>query len=141
MCQCTADGFIGERDPWSREKDPARVMGLRSCWRCSREAWGSVAKPGRRDRVTARDMERSSLGRRKLRRIRDGSDDSGNELAERAVVVLVNTRAARMLMIFRVRPNCRRRRTTGRGCIDDADYTRQRRLPEGNGEDPATNNS
>jgi hypothetical protein len=46
-----------------------------------------------------------------------------------------------MLMIFRMRANCRGCRTPGGGRIDDTDDARQCRLPEGDSEDPATNNS
>jgi hypothetical protein len=71
--------------------------------------------------------------------LRDGRDRTTDELAKRAVVVLMYARTLRCSVRFCVRPNRRRCNTAGSGCINDADNARQESLGEGADEDPTAN--
>jgi len=75
------------------------------------------------------------------RRLRWWCDSAGDELAERAVVVLMYARTLRRPMRFGVRPNCCRRDASRIGCINDADDARQKCLSEGADENPTAKGS
>jgi len=62
--------------------------------------------------------------------IRGRGDGAGNELAQRAVVFLMDARTARGAMIFRVRTYASNDSTARIGCVDDPDDTRQSCLHE-----------
>ena len=69
---------------------------------------------------------------------RRGGQSASDELAERAGVFLMDTRAARVPVIFDVRADRGARHTPRRRCIDDAGDAGQNCLPERGGEDPTT---
>src|ERR1700731_3601362 len=76
--------------------------GLRLCgWRPG-EAGSAVSQPLREERETAGNLERSCLWKRSGRTVRRCGDSASNELAERAIVLLMDARAARVPMIFDV---------------------------------------
>jgi hypothetical protein len=137
-------GVNGARDPdvrhrWSRGSGCAD--GLRLCgWRPG-EAWSAVSQPLGEERDTADNRERSSLGKRRGRTIRRCGDNAGDELAERAIVFLVDARAAGRPMIFDVGTNRGRYCIARRRRVDDTDDARQNRLRKPGDEDPATNES
>jgi len=62
-------------------------------------------------------------------------------LAERAIVFLVDARAARVPMIFDVGTRRGSDGIASRLCVNDADDARQNRLRKRGDEDPATNES
>src|SRR3982074_3224937 len=76
--------------------------GLRLCgWRPG-EAWSAVSQLLREERDAADNRERSRLRKRRGRTVRRCGDNAGDELAERAIIFLVDARAARRPMIFDV---------------------------------------
>lgn len=115
------------------------AMGLRQCGRRPGEAWSAVSEPLWKERETAGYVE--GLGFRKWRRraIRRRRENSGDELAERAIVFLVDARTAWRPMIFGVGTYRGSDSIARRRRVDDADDARQNRLPERGNEDPATN--
>jgi len=84
---------------------------------------------------------RSGLNAGERRWFRRWCDNSGDELAERAVVVLMYARTLRGSMRFGVRPDCGGGDASRSGCIHDADNARQKRLGEGADEYPTANSS
>src|ERR1700693_4274085 len=113
--------------------------GLRLCgWRPG-EAWSAVSQPLGEERDTADNRERSCLRYRRGRTVSRCGDNAGDELAERAIVFLVDARAARRPMIFYVGTNGGRDRIACRRRVDDADDARQNGLRKPGDEDPATN--
>jgi hypothetical protein len=76
-----------------------------------------------------------------VNRVCDRSNGPGNELAERAVVFLMDARATRSAVVFRVRTDCGDGSAAGRGRVDDADDARQSCLRERGGENPSTDKS
>jgi len=115
--------------------------GLRLCgWRPG-EAWSAVSQPLGEERDAADNWERPCLRKWRGRTVRRCGDNAGNELAERAIVFLVDTRAARRPMIFDVGTSRGRYCIARRRRVDDADDARQNRLPKPGDEDPATNES
>jgi len=66
-------------------------------------------------------------------------DNAADELAERAVVFLVYARTLGRAVRLDVRPNRRGCDIARCRCIDDADDTRQYRLGQRRGKDPAAN--
>jgi hypothetical protein len=115
--------------------------GLRLRWRSAGEARGSVGQALWRERKTADDFVRCGVNAREGRRLRWRCDSAGDELAERAVVVLVYARTLGGPMRFGVRPNCRRGGASRIRCINDADDARQKCLSEGTDENPTAKGS
>jgi len=74
--------------------------------------------------------------KRRSRPGRRGGQSTSDELAERARIFLMDTRASRVHVIFGVRLHRRARHAACRRCIDDAGDARQNCLPDGGGEDP-----
>jgi hypothetical protein len=131
ILMCGTTGAVGSRC----------VDGLRLCgWRPG-EAWSAVSQPLREERDTADNRERSRLRKRRGRTVRRCGDNAGDELAERAIIFLVDARAARRPMIFDVGSNSGRECIACRRRVDDADDARQNRLRKPGDEDPATNES
>ena len=115
--------------------------GLRLCgWRPG-EAWSAVSQPLGEERETAGNLEGSCLRKRCGRPVRRRSDSAGDELAERAIVFLVDARAARRPMIFDVGTRRGGNGIARRRRVNDADDARQNRLRKRGDEDPATNES
>jgi hypothetical protein len=115
--------------------------GLRLRWRGAGEARGSVGQALWRERTTADELVRSGLNAGQGRCFRRGCDCSGDELAKRAVVVLMYAWTLRGPVRFGVRPDCGRRDASRCGCIHDADHARQKCLGEGADEYPTANSS
>jgi hypothetical protein len=76
-----------------------------------------------------------------MNRVRRGSDGSGDELTQRAVVFLMDARAARGAMVFRVRTYRGNDSAAGGGRVDDADDARQSCLHERANKNPSTDES
>ena len=115
--------------------------GLRLCgWRPG-EARCAVSQPLGEERDAADNRERSCLRKRRGRTVSRCGDNAGDELAERAIVFLVDARAAGRPMIFDVGTNGGRDGIACRRRVDDADDARQNCLREPGDEDPATNES
>ena len=76
-----------------------------------------------------------------MRRIRGRSNDPGDELAQRAVVFLVDARATWGAMIFRVRTDRRNDRAARSGRVDYPDDARQSCLHERASENQSTDKS
>jgi hypothetical protein len=91
--------------------------------------------------MTPDDFAGSGLNQAERRGLRGWSDNSRNELTQRAVVFLVHARALGSAVRLGVRPNGCGRDTSRCGCIDDADHARQYRLGEGADEYPTANSS
>jgi len=91
--------------------------------------------------MTADDCEGLGAEKRSVNRVRRGSDSSGDELAKRAVVFLMDARATRSAMIFRVRAYSGDDSAARGGCVDDADDSRQRCLQQRASENPSTDKS
>jgi hypothetical protein len=91
--------------------------------------------------MTADDFEGLGAAKRRVNRLRGGSDGPGDELAQRAVVFLMDAWTLGFAMIFRVwtyRGNDSAARV---GCVDDADDARQRCLHQRASENPPTDKS
>jgi hypothetical protein len=115
--------------------------GLRLCgWRPG-EAWSAVGQPLGEEWETADNLERFCLRKRLRRPIRRRGDSASDELAERAIVFLVDARAARRPMILDVGTHRGRDRIACRRRVDNADDARQNRLRKPGDEDPATDES
>ena len=97
-CQRSADTLIGERDPLWSERAASSLAGLRLDWRRSGEARRSVGQPLWRELATAGDLVGSGIIPRKSNCFRCRCGSSGDELTERAVVVLMHARALRGAM-------------------------------------------
>ena len=65
------------------------------CWGRPGEAGASVGEPLRKERMTADDCEGFSAEKRRMNSVRGRGDGPGNELAQRAVVFLMDARATR----------------------------------------------
>jgi hypothetical protein len=112
------------------------AIGLRLCgWRPG-EAWCAVTQPLGEERETAGDLEGLGVLKRRSRPGCRGGQSASDELAERASVFLMDTRAARRAVIFGVRAHRGARHTACRRCIDDGGDAGQNCLPERGGEDP-----
>ena len=117
------------------------AIGLRLCgWRPG-EAWSAVSQPLCEERETADNMEGLCARNRRRRPMGRGGERTGDELAERASVFLVDARTARRPMVFDVGTRRSRDGIARRLSVNDADDARQNRLRERGEEDPATNKS
>ena len=115
--------------------------GLRLCgWRPG-EAWCAVSQPLGEERDTADNLERSCLRKRCRRPVGRHGESASDELTERAIVFLVDARAARRSVIFDVGTHRGGDGITRRRRVNDADDARQNRLRKGGDEDPATGES
>jgi hypothetical protein len=137
-------GVIGARDPDVRHPGamgPGCADGLRLCgWRPG-EAGSAVSQPLGEERETADNLERSCLKKRCRRPVCRCSESASGELAERAIVFLVDARAARRPVIFDVGTHRGGDGITRRRRVNYADDARQNRLRKRGGEDPATDES
>ena len=111
---------------------------LRFYWRCARKAGCAVDEPRRRLGAGGRDVMRTSFADRKRGGVRRRSENTADELAERAVVFLVHARAFRRAVRLDVGSDRRGYGIARRISVDDADGTRQHRLHKRGDEDPAT---
>jgi len=91
--------------------------------------------------MTADDCEGFRAEKRGMNSVRRRGDGPGNELAQRAVVFLMDARAARGAMVFRVRTYRRNDRAARGGCVDYPGDARQNCLHERGGENPSTDKS
>jgi hypothetical protein len=118
-----------------------REDGLRLCrWRPG-EAWRAVSQPLWKERETANNLKGFGVGKRGRRLIRRGGKSAGDELAQCAVVFLVDARATGVLVIFDVRTDRGGRDVACRRRVNNADDARRYRLRERSNEDPTTYNS
>ena len=73
--------------------------------------------------------------------VRGRGDGPGDELAQRAVVFLVDARAAGVSVVFRVRTYRGNDRAARGGCVDNPGDARQKCLHERASENPSTDKS
>ena len=143
-CHLNADTrVIGVRDPDVRRHRSSALRcyatGLRLCGRRPGEAGSAVSEPLGEERETAGNVEGFCLWkwwRRAISRCGEGARD---ELAEGAIVLLVDPRTARRSVIFDVGTRRGLDRIARRLGVNDADDARQNRLRERGNEDPSTN--
>jgi hypothetical protein len=113
---------VGNR--WSRGFQ-RREYGLRLCgWRPG-EAWRAVSQPLWKERETANNLKGFGVGKRGRRLIRRGGQSAGDELAQGAVVFLVDAGATGVLVIFDVRAHRGGRHVACRRGVNDADDARR----------------
>jgi hypothetical protein len=89
--------------------------------------------------VKADDFVRTATNVGEGSRVCGWRDSPGYELAERAIIVLMNARTLRSPMGLGVRPDCCRCHASSSGCIDDADDARQESLGKGADDYPTAN--
>jgi hypothetical protein len=87
------------------------------------------------------DFEGFCAEKRRVNRVRGGRDVSGDELAQRAVVFLMDARTARGAMVFRVRTHRSNDSTARVGCVDYPHDARQSCLHERASENQSTEKS
>jgi len=117
------------------------AFGLRQRWRCPGEAWSAVVQPLGAEWETADNVEMSSWWRKWGRLTGSRRERTRNELTERAILFLVDARAARGAVVFGVRANGRRRDFTRCRRVNDACDAGRSCLRERGSEDPPTDNS
>jgi hypothetical protein len=91
--------------------------------------------------MTADDFEGLRAEKRRMNSVRGRGDSPGDELAQRAVVFLMDARAARGAMVFRVRTYRGNDSAARGGCVDNPGDARQKCLHERAGENPSTDKS
>jgi hypothetical protein len=114
------------------------ATGLRLYGRRPGEAWSAVSEPLGEEWETAGNVEGFGVLKRRRRAIHRGGESARDELAERAIVFLVDARTAGVPMIFDVGTRRGHDCIAGLVRIDDADDARQNRLRERGDEDPTT---
>jgi hypothetical protein len=115
------------------------AIGLRLCGRRPGEAWCAVSEPLGEEWETAGNIEGFGRWKRRRRAIGRGGNGARDELAERAIVLLVDPRTARRSVIFGVGTRRCLDRIARRLSVYNADDARQNRLRKRGDEDPATN--
>ena len=117
------------------------AIGLRLCGRRPGEAWSAVSQPLGEERKMTGNLEGSCARKRRRRPVCRGGKSTSHELAERAILFLVDTRTPRRAMLFGVGTDGGRGRIARRRRVNDTDDARQNRLPERREEDPTTDES
>jgi len=111
---------------------------LRFYWRGAGKAGCAVDEPRRRLGAGGRDVMRTGFADRKRRGVRRRSENTADELAERAVVFLVHAGTLRRAVRLNVGSDRRGHGIASRIGVDDADGARQHRLNKRGDENPAT---
>jgi hypothetical protein len=115
------------------------AIGLRLCGRRPGEAWCAVSEPLGEEWETAGNVEGLGRWKRRRRAIDRWGESARDELAERAIVLLVDPGTTRCSVIFDV-GTCRGLDNISRRLsVNDADDARQNCLRERGNDDPATN--